>query len=211
MQLIGIAGQKRSGKGEVAGFIKDWAKGEGLPVKERGFSDMLKWSAYRLFKPDCTMADALAWETDFKTNGHVHSKDGNIYRDVSGRVFLQRYGTEAHRDIFGEDFWLDQLLPLTFSDSKKLRTNFDNSAIGIISDLRFDNEAERIIELGGAVWQVDRQIQQNDAHTSEKGIDPELISCHLDNSAGLPELRLQVENEVAALLEDHKLQLRMQV
>lgn len=206
MLLIGITGQMRSGKGEIAGFIKDWASGEGLTAKERGFSDLLKWSAFRLFKPDCTMAEALVWQDGFKTKGEIRT---NMYTVMGGREFLQRYGTESHREVFGQDFWVDSLLPL--DDTDKLRSNFNNATIGIVSDLRFDNEAERIRELGGAVWQVERHLEQQDAHVSEKGINPDLISCRLDNSADLIQLRLKVEDQIAAEIEENKMQLRMQI
>ena len=216
MLLIGITGQARSGKGEVAGFIKDWAATQGVTAKERGFSDLLKWSAYRLFKPDCTMDEGIEWSDSLKQVGRVGVQGAGRYFDpVNGREFLQRYGTEAHRDVFGEDFWLDQLLPLSVSVdhlySDRLRSNFSNARIGIIADLRFDNEAERIRELGGAVWKVERHLEQYDAHSSEEGIDPNLIDCYLDNSEGLAELRLQVESEISNLMEDYKMQLRMQI
>jgi len=211
MLLIGVTGQKRSGKGEVAGFVKDWAYSQRLTAEERGFSDLLKWSAYRLFKPDCTMREGIEWCNELKEKGSVASYGltDNWKLPVSGREFLQSYGTEAHREVFGKDFWVDSLLPL--DDPDKLRSNFKNATIGVISDLRFDNEAERIKELGGAIWNVERQLEIHDAHVSEQGIDPSLIDYRLDNSGGLTELRLKVEDAVGGLLEDHKLQLRMQV
>lgn len=212
MLLIGVTGQKRSGKGEVAGFIKDWAAKQGLTASERGFSDLLKWSAYRLFKSDCTMNEGIDWCDRFKQDGSLQTSNGEFsrsYRHLGGREFLQRYGTEAHREVFGQDFWVDGLLPL--DDPDRLRSNFDHATIGIISDLRFDNEAERIKELGGAVWQVERQIEYQDAHVSEKGITANLLDFRLVNSEGLTELRLKAEDAVGDLIEDHKYQLRMQI
>ena len=38
------------------------------------------------------------------------------------REFLQRYGTEAHRDVFGKDFWLEYTLP---ANGSLRRTNID--------------------------------------------------------------------------------------
>jgi len=35
-----------------------------------------------------------------------------IEHSITGRQALQRYGTEGHRDVFGEDFWVDALLPV---------------------------------------------------------------------------------------------------
>lgn len=212
MLLIGVTGQKRSGKGEVAGFIKDWAAKQGLTASERGFSDLLKWSAYRLFNPDCTMAEGIAWADDMKVKEGAYVSEGrsfNMGTIVKSREFLQRYGTEAHREVFGQDFWVDGLLPL--DDPDRLRSNFDHATIGIISDLRFDNEAERIKELDGAVWKVERQLEYQDAHVSEKGIATNLLDFRLINSEGLTELRLKAEDAITDLIEDHRYQLRMQV
>jgi hypothetical protein len=35
------------------------------------------------------------------------------------RTYLQRYGTEAHRDVFGQQFWVDATLPLDFDHTDR--------------------------------------------------------------------------------------------
>jgi hypothetical protein len=201
--LIGLTGAKRSGKGSAAGYIIGWAFESGLTAVERGFSDVIKLSAYRcLADPNGTLADALEWEGWFKTKGEIRT---NEYKHITGREFLQRYGTEAHRDIFGQNFWVDYLIPN--DDPERLRANFANATIGIISDLRFDNEAERIHELGGVVWNIERNGIERDDHSSEAGVDPSLIDCTIKNDGSLGDLYKTVGHAV----EDHKIDLRMSV
>lgn len=204
MLLIGLTGAKRSGKGSVALQIARWCSESGISVAERGFSDVMKLGAYRcLIEPTGNIEDALAWEGEFKTEAEIHVESREDSFKVTGREFLQRYGTEAHRDIFGQDFWLDYLIPN--NDPERLRTNFANAQIGIISDLRFDNEAERIRELGGVVWEINRFENNHDGHVSESGVNSSLIDCVITNDGSLGDLYQAVGHAI----EEHKLDLRM--
>ena len=79
---------------------------------------------------------------------------------MSFREFLQRYGTESHRDVFGHDFWLEHTLPSNgHYNGRKL----------VVTDLRFANEAQRIKDLGGIIWYIDRLTDREavDPHASE--------------------------------------------
>lgn len=208
MLLIGLTGAKRSGKGSVANYIVNWSQQAGVRAVERGFSDSMKLGAYRcLIDPKGNIEDALAWEGEFKTEAEIHVESREDSFKVTGREFLQRYGTEAHRDIFGQDFWLDYLIPN--DDPERLRANFANAQVGIISDLRFDNEAERIRELGGVVWEIDRfeRWKEQDNHTSESGVNSALIDCVITNDGSLGDLHQAVGHAI----ENHKLDLRMVV
>jgi hypothetical protein len=42
----------------------------------------------------------------------------------------------------------------------------------IIDDLRFENEAKMVREMGGEVWEIDRKdfTPENDGHISEMGV-----------------------------------------
>jgi hypothetical protein len=207
MLLIGVAGLARSGKGTVAQYVKDIGVSKDLKVVERGFADAVKHGAYRLFKPDCTMKEALIWQDSFKREGIV-----NVYgssTSVSGREFLQRYGTEAHRELHGEDFWLNHLLPE--NDWGQIKENFDDADVGVIADMRFNNEARRILELGGTTWEVVRPILDGqDAHRSEAGVSAELVNAEIVNAGSLDELRVATEAVFNSTAE-HMLQLRMEV
>lgn len=117
---------------------------------------------------------------------------GLKYQVIDGRTWLQNYGTESHRDIFGWDFWIDQLLPLpTTGRPESLPawwTNFNVRPIAIIADVRFENEILRTRELGGDVWLIKRDSVESDGHRSEQ-LFPELCTHVVDNNGSLDDLR----------------------
>ena len=227
MELIALTGARGSGKNTAALGIKQWSRGRGLAYAERGFADMLKWSAARLFWPDISREKGIAWANSIK-QGDDHQRfmfyqsfttygaDGDIQSEVydaevTGRQLLQRYGTESHRDIFGENFWVDQLLPLqnphddpdpetpewwwNFTGDP-VRTNHGKAIVmpdfNVITDLRFENEAERVKELGGVIWEIHRPgYGGSDAHASEQPLPRELVDKVFPN-----------DKTVAALIEE---------
>jgi hypothetical protein len=158
----------------------------------------MKESIARLF--DCP----VEWIDHFKLRGEVvlhipysQGKGNGVEVALTGREFLQRYGTESHRDLFGQYFWVDQLLPnptwinKAYGEGKgtNWRNNFDGAELGLIADLRFQSEAERVRELGGQVWRVDRPGIESDGHASEILLDGEFIDYSLVNNGSLEHLR----------------------
>ena len=75
------------------------------------------------------------------------------------RRLMQRYGTEAGRDIHGYDCWVN-LMDSWLDDAK---------GDIAITDVRFDNEADLIHEFGGYVYYIFRPQYDNglSAHRSE--------------------------------------------
>lgn len=90
------------------------------------------------------------------------------------REFLQRYGTESHREIFGQDFWLDSALPLPRYEedldgqSRLVGPTYNDGALYVVTDVRFPNEAERIRRLGGAIVKVVGPDENTGDHASEQ-------------------------------------------
>jgi len=157
--IIGLSGLKNSGKDTVAAYL----------VKEHGFerkafADPLKQSVAALFNIPFSEVDKLKNDTDVAveirlfTQG-VSSSLQPEYRAWSFREFLQRYGTESHREVFGMDFWVDYTLPV--------QGFYPGRAI-VVTDVRFENEADRVRFLGGSIWYVDRGQESTDEHVSEQ-------------------------------------------
>lgn len=213
--LIGITGKRGSGKNTVADYIKEWAEERGQKAQLQGFADSLKLSFARLFHPHATVEEAIEFADYFKESGTLSLGSAlpasfiNRYQpEISGRAALQRYGTECHREVFDTNFWVDALLP----DSHHYHpepglgnrvwdwpSNWnDGIDYAIVTDARFDNEAERVIQLEGVVWQVHRASldEQSDAHASEKGLDPHLIYVTIDNNTSLSDLKGAVYNRL---------------
>ena len=185
MRIIGLNGYARSGKDTVAGLIRE-IHGDG--VKIVAFADLIKLSAARALKacsdPDDVGIDAVrAWADKFKQGYSVRIFDniGHQVGGMQGREFLQRYGTEAHRELFGDDFWVDQI---------DWQPDCD---ILVFTDVRFDNEAKAIRERGGEVWKIDRPTARPGRHASEQPIDSDLVSCTIINNRDLEHLKGDIE------------------
>jgi hypothetical protein len=197
--LIGVNGKKESGKDTAYGFIRQWANANELAAERRGFADLLKWSFARLFLPDCSREEAVIWCNELKNDSRVqiswgridqHETYTSVLHEISGRQALQRHGTEGGREIFGDDFWVDSILP-----KEGWEKNFQTSAFGslisngepaefaVITDLRFENEARRIKELGGQIWKIERQDHHDDdEHASEQPLPDELVDRVIVNN-----------------------------
>ena len=185
MKIIGLNGFARSGKDTVARFIREIHGGE---VEIVAFADLIKLSAARALKA-CTDPDDVGlnavrrWADEFKQGYSVRIFDrvGHQVGGMMGREFLQRYGTEAHRELFGDDFWVDQI-----------DWNRDCDVL-VFTDVRFANEAKAIRERGGQVWRIERPSSRAGAHASERPLDPALVDRVIVNNFDLDHLRGDVE------------------
>jgi cytidylate kinase len=151
--IIGLAGYARSGKDTVANYLV-----ENYGFTQLAFADPMREALVRLdpfIQVDSmhhlALSEALkiySWE-DLKE----HSPDI--------RPLLQRFGTEVGRNMFGQDFWVEQAL--------KKAAKYENV---VFSDCRFVNEAEAVLTETGHVWQIQRPgVQAANSHISEHALD----------------------------------------
>ena len=180
MKIIGLSGYAQSGKDTVAALIAEQVPGT---VKTVAFADLIKVSAARalgvLTHPDDVGVRAVRrWADDFKLGHRVQITDseGKVVHAITGRAFLQRYGSEAHRDLFGPDFWVEQI---------EWQPECD---VLIFTDCRFENEAEAIRERGGEVWRINRSSTREGGHISEKALPAELVDVEILNGGTLQDL-----------------------
>ncbi len=184
MLVIGVSGTKRSGKNTFADYIKQHLEEKGVSVKIGSWADLLKKSAYE----SLGVAEGAAeehkfhsdWANSFKEKFklQVVNEEGIVLREITGREFLQRYGTEGHREVFGDNFWIDQFWA---------SNDFQGVDVLIIADCRYDNEAENVLSKDGVIIKIDNPITDNnsDGHASEQGISEHLISYRIDNDSSL--------------------------
>lgn len=193
--IIAFCGESGVGK-DTAGahLIKEYQ------FQRRAFADPLKKAVAALF-------DIPFWEVDkFKLDETVHvavgyktegpgtmyypggsktaielEKPSNVpsymwspISEHNFREMLQRFGTEMGRDVFGQDFWVDQTLPVE---------GYYAGAKIVFTDVRFQNEIDRIHYIGGTVCRIKnpRHLVNKDPHSSEavdllRNIDYEIMN-----------------------------------
>jgi len=186
--ILGLNGLKGSGKDTVAAYlIKEYQ------FERRAFADPLKKSVAALLDIPYHKIDQYKNAEVFvqvgDTAGLTYHKDN--YKSMTFRAFLQRYGTESHRGVFGEDFWLNHTLPKDgFYSGRKI----------VITDCRFDNEAHRIHKCGGNVIEIRRPaLNKSDTHESEQPLSPNLVDAILNNDKDLDHLYAATEAVITYL------------
>lgn len=186
MIIIGLTGKKRSGKDTVADHL----------VKNYGFT---KLSFAGPLKEACQLLFQF-------TDDQVHTdlkEEIDPFWGVSPRVVLQYVGTDIFRnqmkDIIpqiGSNFWT------TLAQKRCVDILKDNKEARIvISDVRFQNEAEMINNLGGKVIKITRpSLKSVDEHISETGIDSiSIIDYEIINDKTIEELLGNMDNIVINL------------
>lgn len=209
MRIIGLTGSKGAGKDTAFLAIREWSEERGLLAVRRGFADKLKLSFARVFYPGIDQEAAIEWCDKIKQNGQFHwylAGQPILADDQShGRQMLQNYGTEAHRDVFGLDFWVDQLLP---RDEAKMHWGLDGPDLPdhklpdflVITDVRFENEAKRIRWHRGQIWKIVRpDVEDGDLHASEAGLSSDFCDWAILNDGSIEVF----ETRIKSMMTDH--------
>lgn len=199
MILIGLNGRMKSGKDTAFEIVRD--SFDFVQVSRTGFADKMKLSGVRAlgYRPH-SAEEAVIIANHIKDVGRIIVAVGSTPSiSFSGREYWQWVGTEAHREVFGADFWVDALLPRVenpHSDQQALTKLFPHIDVLFITDTRFENEARRILDFGGEVWHIDADDRlgplPEDAHPSEHSLPRELISRIIDNNGTLHEFKTNV-------------------
>lgn len=178
--LIGFTGKKQAGKDTA---FQQLHRLFGDRVRRVSFADKLYRSAAAAL--GVTVEQLNEWKVDPEVRiviSRTVEEDGlkklKTLRTLDIREYLQRYGTEAHRDIFGYDFWVDQVQDEL--DAHK------NGTITVVTDTRFPNEARRILESGGQVVRIvgpDDVETATDGHASEESLPADLIDEYISNQS----------------------------
>ena len=140
--IIGICGLIGSGKGSVADIL----------VEEHGyeklsFADKLKDGVASVFGWDRQML-----EGDTESSRNWREQNDKFWtketgQDITPRLILQLFGTDCMRNGFFDGIWVSLVKQTLIENPDK---NF------VIPDVRFENEAKMIRNLGGKICQVRR-------------------------------------------------------
>ena len=194
MEIIGLSGYARSGKDEAAkvlveeyGFVRvafadklreflyalnPIVSFKGWKVKQKAGQSHWRWetaqSGPETYVTVQNVIDTYTWD------GYKESEYGPEIRRL-----LQRLGTEAGRDVMGENIWVDAALDGV--DAEKI----------VVTDCRFPNEAEAIHNRFGQLWRVNRAGvgpavgADGTVHSSETAIDDAPFDVVLFNDGTL--------------------------
>lgn len=163
--IIGLSGSKQSGKTTTANILSE------LGYEHRSFARKLK----------AICADLFNLTQDQVDGGNQHREVVLPEWGITSRQILQRMGTEVGRSVHPE-VWIRYAL-----------RGVQPSSDVVISDVRFDNEAEAVRRLGGIIVQVNRQeTYRKDDHDSEVGLllPPDFI---IENDGTLDDLNDAVQ------------------
>ena len=163
--IIGVVGFAGSGKGTVGNILcKDYG------FKAMSFADTLKDGVSTVFGwPRDLLEGDTAESRDFREKPDEFWSKA-LGKPMTPRLALQKFGTEAMRGAFGENFWVHCL-------AKKIHT-YRNV---VITDVRYPNEIKFIRDSGGFVVRVVR------------GPEPEWYEAALLHNTGKTDNRMLSE------------------
>ena len=187
MKLIGLNGLKRSGKDTAYDFIEAALGASDSEAYRAAFADNLKYAAMMSLSVSPDMS--LEFADYFKEGGEIAvAQDGEFQFGIMGRKYLQNFGATG-RAIFGKNFWLDQVLPASPAQFEEQYLWVD---VLVVTDVRYPNEAERVREYGGEVWNIRRPGLEPDGHSSESPLPLDLVDRIIHNDGTLDEFEVKV-------------------
>ena len=194
--LIGLNGNMQVGKDTVCQVMQSYLH----DTVRMAFADKLKDSLCALLDIDREALEDMKCDP---TSEIILRKKGFPKRSMTVRQAMQRYGTEAHRNIFGDNFWVEALLPM-YSDARLCYKD----RLYVITDARFENELQRIKNFGGITVRIERPgFLPSDAHASEVVPNSRLIDYTLINDGSL----LELSDKVGRLLMELQIIPRVEV
>ena len=178
--VIGLHGPAGVGKDTIADYmVRSWG------FQKVSFAGPLKRGVSELFGiPTEDMEDRAAKERTIETWGK------------SPRELNQWLGTEVMRNQFMTDFFLRRMDKSILDAGERI----------VVSDVRFDNEAEYVLNnFCGSVWKVNafsrgQMSESTKQHSTEKPIRDSLINRSVDNTADLDFTFQQVDNHLQEVL-----------
>ena len=169
MKVIGLAGQKGVGKNYVANIIREL---QCSFYYEVAFADPIKYYAIDILGIPDTLCFGSDDDKNEKTKYDWERMPAYIRGEKSGqmtaREILQVLGTELGRNLWGKDVWTNALA-IRVSEIRKM-----GAEVVVVTDVRFQNEADCVRNIGGEVWLVDGPRRSlsltNDLHLSESSV-----------------------------------------
>lgn len=174
---VGITGKAYSGKDTTANLLVEQLKSHGIKAVRVGLADALKQEASEIIKvPVEKFYDSAVKE--------------------KLRPFMQFLGDFRKYTEFGgyQMYWCDRL-------SRDVVDQYPDAQVVIVSDVRYDFEAEWVRMEGGSILEVvgiGAKETLHSSHQSENGISRELVDAQIlnDHTIGVGSLSLYLNTLV---------------
>lgn len=172
--LIGLSGYAQAGKDSLgAALVRNYG------FTRYAFADALKEVVYRLNPLVGGPGGVLGWRLQdyVDLDGWEKAK-----KTPEIRRLLQVMGTEAGRQVLGDNIWVDTVL------------NQVGNRDVVITDCRFPNEAQAVKDRGGFVVRVARPgVNAVNAHPSETSLDDWDFDLVVDNDGSIGDVESLAE------------------
>lgn len=210
--VIGISGKLGSGKDTVGTIIQAMTCGEltdeeiieiiegklaltpGTETWEiKKMADKLKEIASILLGVPVKKFEDRKFKDSYLPEIWNYYDENNFKKQMTVREFLQKLGTDTMRDGLHENVWVNAFW-VDYIDQKP-NDKFSNIEYPnwIITDVRFPNEAESVMDHGGILIRVNRDVDTGN-HPSETGLDDWEFEYTIDNNGTIEDLIEEVEH-----------------
>ena len=164
--VIGLSGKIRSGKSRVAKIFKKVLEKEGKTCEVKSFASPIYEIVSKLYRTNKTEI-----QRDKRDNVpiYIHTRKSNSGLILSNyREILQTIGTTA-RDCGDENVWVNSLFGC---ENEKIMGEFTWATdYWIIDDVRFPNEAQRILDCNGKLIRINRSDADDNKHIIENSLN----------------------------------------
>lgn len=161
MQVIGICGFIGSGKNTVGKILQE------AGYKPVSFAETLKDATSVIFGWERALLEGDTDESRKFREQPDEFWSGVFGYEFTPRFAMQKMGTEAGRNVFGEQIWVESVVKKMYDIIKS-----EGETKFVITDVRFENEIKTIERLGGKIFEVAR------------GESPEWYDCALRTKSG---------------------------
>ena len=164
--VIGLSGKIRSGKSRVAKIFKEVLEENGKTCEVKSFASPIYEIVSKLYRTNKTEI-----QRDKRDNVpiYIHTRKSNSGLVLSNyREILQMIGTTA-RDCGDENVWVNSLFGC---ENEKIMGEFTWATdYWIIDDVRFPNEAQRILDCNGKLIRINRSDADDNKHIIENSLN----------------------------------------
>lgn len=197
VKVIALAGNKGSGKNTVAdmleGALNKALHGDhGYKFEYIAYANPIKRVVQDIFFLD-TSCD-LEYD-QFKRTDLSYTLPNWISQRQSNKVAARHVVREIGMLMRSYD---EQQFVRYVEDNIKCSDN----TVWFVTDLRFDNELQSLVELGATIVQVERPGHESDGHITEEGIDRHSVDHIVRNDGDLRSLGLKVQSLAEEIVKE---------